>query len=206
MNPSCPEIHAVAELAAVDGNRLWFELPPEPWPHFVRLCRAASEKEVALVVRMLCCYGRPQEEPVQSAEEDLEATFPIALPGGLAVVSGDRLVAPSCCCGLETWHEWQRVLSGGGSPWTGHDPAPLVEVIEGEVRVWLDGALRNKPTAESPLVFTPAQFQKALDKAAADIEGFLYSLRAWLEMKAPDHAEGIAEKFRDAFVVVKRPA
>jgi hypothetical protein len=193
-----PEIHAVAEVAA--GKKgLWFELPPEPWPHLVRLSRATTDDEVSLVVATLCCYGRSQTEPADSAEK-LVSAFPSILPGGFAVVGNGRTIPPSCCCGLETWHDWSRVLSGGESPWTGHDPSPLVEVLEGNVYVWSDGAMGNKPASESPLVFTSEQFERSVRKAAADLEGFIFRLQAWLEMHAPCQARTIAEKFRNAFV------
>lgn len=198
MNESFPQIHAVAEVAA-QRDGLWFELPPEPWPPFVRLSRATTEEEVALVVATLCCYGNSQDEPMGSAEA-LARTFPAVLPGGFAVVGSGRTISPSCCCGLETWRDWTRVLSGGGSPWTGHDPSPLVEVLDGNVNVWSDGALGSRPPSESPMVFTSEQFEKAVQKAAADLEDFLFPLRAWLEMHAPRQASTISEKFHSAFV------
>ena len=32
-----PELHAVVEVAVRSGN-IWVQLPPKPWPDFVRLC------------------------------------------------------------------------------------------------------------------------------------------------------------------------
>jgi hypothetical protein len=127
-------------------------------------------------------------------------TFPSVLPGGFAVVGSEHTVFPSCCCGLETWSEWLKVLKGGGTPWMGHDPSPLVEVLEGNVYVWSDGALGNKPQAESPLVFTSQQFDHAVHKAAADIGGFMLPLNSWLKMHAARSAYAIAEKFKNTFI------
>ncbi|MFC4310524.1 hypothetical protein ACFPN2_15645 [Steroidobacter flavus] len=127
-------------------------------------------------------------------------TFPKILPGGLAAVGADHTVLPSCCCGLETWKEWLNVLYGGGPPWTGHDPAPLVEVLEGKVYVWSDGAWGAKPESESPLVFTSDQFDRAVRKAANDIAGFVLPLRSWLQMHAGSSADAIVQKFTNTFV------
>jgi len=198
MKESLPQIHVVVEVA---GRRdgLWFELPSEPWPRFVRLSRATTEEEVAFVVGTLCCYGSSPGEPARSAET-LANAFPQVLPGGFAVVANGRTISPSCCCGLETWSDWTRVLSGGGSPWTGHDPSPLVEVVEGNVHVWSDGALGRGPPSESPIVFTSEQFEKAVRRAAADLEGFVFPLCAWLEMHAPHQVRRISENFRSVFV------
>jgi hypothetical protein len=198
MRESFPKIHAVVEVAA-RRHGLWFELPSEPWPRFVRLSRATTGEEVALVVGTLCCYGNSQDEPPSSAEA-LANAFPQALRGGFAVVDQGRTISPSCCCGLETWRDWTRVLSGGGSPWTGHHPSPLVEVLEGNVQLWSDGATGRKPPAESPIVFTSEQFEKAVRRAATDLEGFVFALYAWLEMHAPHQARRISENFRRVFV------
>jgi hypothetical protein len=193
-----PTIHAVVEIE-VQKNGIWVDLPPEPWPQFVRLSRATPEKDVALLVGTLSSYGRLQRSAAKSAEE-LAATFPEALPGGFAVVGDGRTILPSCCCSLETWHDWLRVLDGGGTPWTGHDPAPLVEVAGGRVYVWSDGAMGKKPTSESPIVFTSEQFDESVRKAAADLQVFTLPLMSWLKMHAPRSASTIAEKFRDVFL------
>lgn len=198
MTESCPKIHAVAEVAR-PKNELWFELPLEPWPTFVRLSRATTAEEVALVVATLCCYGRSQDGPADSAEA-LAKKFPAVLPGGFEVSGLGRTISPSCCCGLETWRDWTRVLSGGGSPWTGHDPSPLVEVLDGNVYVWSDGGLGSKPVAESPLKFTSEQFENAVRKAAADLEGFVFPLRAWLDIHAPRQARKVSERFHRVFI------
>lgn len=198
MTNTYPQIHAVAEVAVERGD-IWFDLPPDPWPHFVRLSPAATEEEVALIVGTLSSYGRSQSGPVRSAE-DLASAFPHVLPGGFAVVGAAETIFPSCCCGLETWEEWLNVLHGGGSPWMGHDPAPLVEVLEGHVHVWSDGAMGQKPESESPLTFTSEQFDRAVRKAANDLAGFALPLRSWLETHADRYADAILRKFTDTFV------
>jgi hypothetical protein len=122
---SGPELHVVIEVGA-RPERLWFEAPPEPWPSFVRLWGSTSEEDVARFVVLVSTYGRSGGEPASSIQDVLD-DFPHVLPGGIAVVSDEHAVMPSCCCGLEHWPEWRQFLTTGQSPWTGHDPAPLLE-------------------------------------------------------------------------------
>lgn len=192
-----PEIHAVVEVVFGDVE-LWFDMPPEPWPFHVRLSRAATDDEIAVIVATLSFYGSPQVERISSAEA-LASAFPSRLSGGLAVVGDGRTIWPGCCCGLETWQDWGRALHEGESPWTGHDPAPLVEAHEGQVCVWSDGALGSKPKSESPIVFTTAKFEAAIEKVAADIDDFVAVLRNWLQRHAPTHANKIADAFLKEF-------
>jgi hypothetical protein len=198
MKNASPAIHAVVEVAVRKGD-VWVDLPPEPWPPFVRLSRATTEEEVALVVGTLSSCRRAERTPAQSAE-DLVSKFPSILPGGFAVLGNGKTILPSCCCGLEAWREWLGVRSGAGSPWMGHDPAPLVEVHEDHIYVWSDGAIGSRPAAESPVVFTPEQFDKALEKAVSDLEGFKVQLSSWLNMYAPRSAAKIVEKFTKVFI------
>ena len=199
---SGPQIHAVVEVE-VDKVGLWVDLPADPWPRFVRLCSASTDEEIALLVSTLCCYGRG-EAPSARSPAELVKTFPIVLPGGLAVVDGVRAIYPGCCCGLEDWSGWLEVAASGQPPWTGHDPAPLIDVTAGQVQVWSDGALGGTRPAESTVVFTLEQFDSAVRNAALDLQGFMEPLRAWLGAHAPRHAKVLANKFRNKFVLDRR--
>jgi hypothetical protein len=198
MVPSKVEIHAVVEVA-IRRDRMWVPLPPEPWPNFVRLSRSTSLDDVALVMGVISSYGRKGDGAASSMAE-LLADFPCILPGGLAVGSGARQVLPSCCSGLEHWSEWKRVVPEGLSPWTGHDPAPLVEVADDEVRIWSDGAMGEKPTDEVPIVFTLQDFENALVNVEDDLEEFLEPLGTWLGTHASSEANAFVERFRAAFM------
>jgi len=192
-----PELHAVVEVAIGD-ERLWFELPARPWPAFVRLSGSTPENEVALFVAVASSYGRGHL-PAASASLLLEE-FPHVLPGGLAVVTRERSVFPSCCCGLEAWPEWEHVLETSGGPWMGHDPSPLVEVVGEEIHVWSDGAMGEKPVDERPIVFRRAQFTSALAQVSRDLQAFLPLLHRWLGLHAPVYAEGLTELFKSRFI------
>ncbi|HVZ70743.1 MAG TPA: hypothetical protein VHJ20_00075 [Polyangia bacterium] len=181
----------------------WVDLPPKPWPNFVRLSGSASDSDIALLLAVASSYGRG-EELTAATPNALFEKFPHVLPGGIAVVASDRSIFPSCCCGLETWPEWTKVVKTGASPWMGHDPSPLVEVVEDGVRVWTDGAMGDKPAGEQPVVFSRAAFAAALDRAIEDLEGFVPLLRRWLGLHAPDRAKGLTAKFKSTFLQPER--
>lgn len=193
-----PAIHAVVEVGIREAG-LWVELPAKPWPDFIRLWGSASPSDVAFFLAVLSSYGRSDDVAAGSADE-LLSDFPDILPGGLAVISSTRNIMPSCCCGLEHWSEWKRVLQDGQSPWTGHDPAPLVEVVGDQVRVWSDGGMGGQPEETVPVTFSRADFAQALAAAETDLKDFLGPLRSWLDTNAPQHASQIIQRFNTAFV------
>jgi hypothetical protein len=197
-----PELHVVVKVA-IEEDGLWVELPSKPWPHFVRLSGSASDAEVALIVAVASSYGRSDEGTAASPDALFEQ-FPHALPGGIAVVASERSIFPSCCCGLESWPEWRKVLQTGAAPWMGHDPSPLVEVAGEQVHVWSDGAMSEKPGGERPVVFSRDVFAAALERAMRDLDEFLPLLRRWLGVHAPDRAKGLTAKFKSRFIQPQR--
>src|SRR5262245_32323527 len=68
MTGQSPEIHAVVEVS-IDETGIWVDLPPKPWPTFVRLSAATTKDEVALLLGTLSSYGRWEDDPAQSADE-----------------------------------------------------------------------------------------------------------------------------------------
>lgn len=195
---SGPELHVVIEIGARPGH-LWFDPPADPWPRFVRLWGATPEDHVALVLVVASSYGRADGEPATSIAQ-LLADFPHVLPGGVGVVLDERAIMPSCCCGLEHWSEWRRFLTTGQSPWTGHDPAPLVEARDDVVQIWSDGGMGEKPSRETPITFSRSTFQLAVDAAAQDLRDFLNPLRAWFNVYAPQASATFVSKFAATFI------
>jgi hypothetical protein len=195
---SKPEIHAVVEVA-IRPEGIWVQLPPQPWPDFVRLWQSTTPLEVALLVGVMSSYGRTDGTAASSPEAVIK-NFPNVLPGGLAVISSKRKIMPSCCCGLETWPDWKKVVSEGQSPWTGHDPAPLIEVVDDTVRIWSDGGMGEKPTGETPIAFDRRDFVHALEAVSNDLKAFLIPLRSWLHEHAPRQATKLVERFSRRFV------
>ena len=193
-----PELHAFVEVGT-KPDQLWFEPPAEPWPRFVRLWGSTPPDDVALFLVVASSYGRASQQPATSVDAVL-ADFPCVLPGGIGVVSAERAVMPSCCCGLEHWSEWRGVLTTGHSPWTGHDPAPLVEPREDVVEVWSDGGVGEKPSHETPILFSRSDFGVAVETVAQDLRDFLQPLRTWLNVRAPHASAAFVSEFTARFI------
>jgi hypothetical protein len=193
-----PELHAVVEVA-IREEGLWVELPAKPWPHFARLCGSTSDSEIALVVAVASSHGRADQSSATSASA-LFDQFPQVLPGGIAVVTSERSVFPTCCCGLETWPEWAKIVETGTGPWMGHDPSPFVEIVDDEVLVWSDGGMGGKPLGEHPIVFSRSDFVHALERTIKDLDDFVPLLRRWLGLHAPDRAKGLTARFKSRFI------
>lgn len=197
--PSLPELHVVVEIG-VRPDQLWFDPPPEPWPQSVRLWAATLEDEVALFLVTASTYGRVGIDSEATSVEQVLADFPRVLPGGVAVVSDERAVMPSCCCGLEHWHDWRKFLVTGHTPWMGHDPTPLLEARDDVVHVWSDRKARAKSAEEAPITFRRSAFELALDAVEQDLRDFLKPLRAWLDIHAPQASADFVSKFAASFI------
>ncbi|MCK9857285.1 hypothetical protein [Paenibacillus sp. ATY16] len=82
------------------------------------------------------------EQKPEKVFKELIKKDEIAIRGGIAFVDQERLITPSCCCGLEDWQEVYKTVLGRSSPWLGHDPYPSIEYeVEYEddtVKVWSD--------------------------------------------------------------------
>jgi hypothetical protein len=192
------ELHAVVEVA-VTTESLWFPLPRQPWPQFVRLSGSTSPTDVAVFLVVASSYGRGDSAPAASPEALLH-DFPQVLPGGIAVVTPERGVFPGCCCGLESWTEWKQIVPTGFTPWTGHDPSPLVEVVGDEIQVWSNGGMGSKPAGEVPVIFTRPDFVRAIEQVDRDLHDFRQPLRRWLDEHAPRYAKRLVERFDSRFI------
>lgn len=66
----------------------------------------------------------------------------LILGGGILFFEkNQKLILPSCCCGLECWNEIPKAVINKESPWMGHDPFPVFEFLSNEVVVWSDDCL-----------------------------------------------------------------
>jgi hypothetical protein len=112
----------------------------------------------------------------------------LIVSGGLRLsdTSAGVEIVPGCCCGLEDWREWIRILTGG-SPWLGHDPGPGVEVMGEELRVWQDGGPNREPgrwadqRAEQRVDLPRRALPQHLSGVQRDLVGFLDALARWAE-------------------------
>ena len=195
--PGKPKLEAVVE-SPERRISTWVPLPDLPgYPEMIRLSSSSSEAEVAAVVAQLTVYGGTDKTPL-TMEQLVNEPVRI-LPGGLQAVSGETVIAPSCCCGLETWREWIDLLKGGGSPWLGHDPAPWVEKLKGSFVVHSDGGLGEDGGPVTGVVtqisFSRSELEAAVELVQTDLAGFLMRLEDWARGHKPDFTRAFVSAF-----------
>jgi hypothetical protein len=146
--------------------------------------------DVGTVMAVIAVYNHVSRTP--SGEED-DRPSPAALVEG--IIRADALIAqgglrvrdtntgltvtPGCCCGLESWHEWDQVVAGQ-SPWLGHDPEPWVEHLGPVVRVWPDGGDTAVPPAGTHPIEIPAgDLPRLIADAHQQFQEFLDLVEPW---------------------------
>ncbi len=105
--------------------------------YFLPISEHLSLPEIGAVMALLIFYNR------QKNLADIVAAKTLVLPGGIGGYANQELIIiPGCCCGLESWRDWERFLTTGNSPWCGHDPE--TEVTQQEINVKIVHTNRNK--------------------------------------------------------------
>ncbi|MFE5318359.1 hypothetical protein ACFQ88_06595 [Paenibacillus sp. NPDC056579] len=103
------------------------------------LSRFSTSEEAALFLSLVCGYNNIEvdREPAEVLNELI--TFgEIALSGGIAFADKNKIILPSCCCGLENWRDVLEAVQSKKDVWLGHDPFPTLEYLNDSVRVWSD--------------------------------------------------------------------
>jgi len=196
-----PTLHAVVEGFSLEPAATWVQVPLMR-PTLLRLSVDTPFEDVSLVVAQLCSYNSSGNENRSLNLTELLTSTHVVLPGGLAAVDDSRIIPPSCCSGLEEWHEWYRFLESGEQPWLGHDPSPWIETRGGKYLVWSDGGLGEpQPTTMFNIEFERSELAAALASAEADLLGFLQPLRNWAEIVDPNRGEDLVRCFSSWFIV-----
>lgn len=181
------------------AEKFWLALPKQPWPSFIELSGETSDADVVLIVYQLCTYGADAEEPLTSSA--LVSAFPDALPGGLAASEGEVEIYPGCCCGLEEWTTWMKLIETGDTPWLGHDPWPWIEFVDGNVTIWADGGAGEFDRQTTPhIVTTIDALNSQLERIEPTLRGFAERLKSVLRRADVAEADAIAAGFIAAFV------
>ena len=174
-----------------------------PWPHrlgdlgAIALDATLDELAVGTVMAVICDYnGFEPGAPLRALVDDEQ----LVVGGGVELRRGDEiLITPGCCCGLETWREWNRFAEGGAAPWGGHTPILIGEQLpDGRLSI---GARHDGPDADiEPILETTAdELRAALRDTEADLAGFLGVLQGWASRIAPEVATAVVTVVRDAF-------
>lgn len=114
-------------------------LPEVNYKDTVFLSRHSTSEDAVLFLTLLCGYiDIDIEQKPENVFEQLLKRDEVPISGGIAFADEERLIAPSCCCGLEDWQEVYKSVLGRSSPWLGHDPYPSIEYSGDHVKIWSD--------------------------------------------------------------------
>lgn len=172
-------------------------LEPLSW---IRLSGEMSEQEIGSVVAQLVQYNQLGFlGEVQWVLDRILKAESLILPGGLQAIFGDQVIDPSCCCGLETWREWQVFLTTGNSPWLGHDPSPWVEASNEQVSIWSGGGLGESTQNAFRIDISRSTFRQALQNVEQDLQNFLYCVESWAQTIGFKQSTDLSRKINDCF-------
>lgn len=174
----------------------------ESW---LRLSAEMTQPEIGLFFARLASYN--QIDLLESRETILKEILGadgLALAGGIQVVFEEKIISPSCCCGLEGWREWQDFLRTGETPWLGHDPSPWIEQGDGVIRVWSDGGLGDSMKNACKIEVKRPAFERAVQSVEQDLLGFRFCIESWCESIGFSQANELAEKVEQCFQIGQR--
>ncbi len=168
-----------------------------------RLSGNMTEAEIGLVFLQLVQYNQVDfSGDISTVLTRLIAADRLILPGGIQVLLSDgRDITPGCCCGLETWREWQTFLKTGNTPWLGHDPSPWLERQGQLVRIWSDESGLNTFFVDVP----PNVFQEFLRLVEQDLQAFLWCVESWAQDLGFDRTPELVQKIDRCFDIGRIP-
>jgi hypothetical protein len=196
-----PWPHYVGTWPSEEGRPRSDDAPDHPFRtgeffRRIRLVADMSLLDVGTVMATLC--DNNQVSPSQCA------LFPIArlvdkskrlgedawiLTGGIDVyLGGEHVVGPQCCCGIETWREWERFVDGGDAPWCGHSPDAVFHRLE-------SGALELGYVDAKMAIVSPGALRAALSQVEQDLEGFVTLVARWADEVVPRLASPFVATF-----------
>jgi hypothetical protein len=184
--------------AVIENSR--FE-EPLPWvisvneTNYIRLFAGISDEEIGSVMLSACSLssGEIIKDTAFETLKEFISDEGFILEGGLIFKENNEIkVVPGCCCGLENWHEWLGVPSGQCEIWTGHDPDSLVEINDGNIKIWQDINCKNE---DQSIAFTVDEMFEKLKNVEKDLKDFLFRLSQWTRFITPEFEKQVVEHF-----------
>jgi hypothetical protein len=171
----------------------------------IRLSGEMTYPEIGLVFAQLARYNQVDlsGESQTVLNQILEAES-LVLPGGIQAVWADKVISPSCCCGLETWRDWQEFLKTGETPWLGHDPSPWLEIRGDLIRIWSDGGLDESIKNAFYVEIKRSAFREAIQSVERDLQGFLFCISSWAIEVGFQQSDELFQKFDRCFHIGRR--
>ena len=172
-------------------------LEPFSW---IRLSGEMTEQEIGSIVAQLVQYNQLEfSEDSHLVLDRILTAETLILPGGIQSVFGDQIIDPSCCCGLETWREWQAILTTGHSPWLGHDPSPWVEANNEQIRIWSDGGLGESTQNALRIDISRSTFRQTVQNVEQDLQNFLSCVESWAQTIGFKQSTDLSQKINNCF-------
>jgi|GEM_PF-1977173 hypothetical protein len=201
-----PWPHYIGDLASEEDRKRPEETADHPFRAGEYLRRISlkadmSFLEIGTVVATLCDYNNvaparcalwPIARMLKLIARYADEPKVWIVSGGIEVcVGGEHVVGPQCCCGLETWREWQIFTQGGAAPWSGHSPDPLLLRLEsGELQLGYEGS-------PAPMKIAPEALRSALELVEHDLQGFVEALSNWGGRVVPRLSRAFASAFAE---------
>ena len=200
------QLQAVVETPSFQDEFLCpWDIPVfEPFSR-IRLWGETTNQEIGLVFAQLvqCNYldfsGDSQIVLNQVVEDES-----LILLGGLQAIYGDKLIHPGCCCGLETWRDWQDFLTTDKSPWLGHDPYPWLESHGDFVRIWSDGGADRIILNSFHIDVYKSALRGALKVVEQDLQDFLLHIDSWAKNIGFEQSCELIDKFDRCFNITEK--
>jgi len=200
------QLQAVVETPYYQGEFLcpWDVPQFEPFS-WIRLSGEMTYREIGLVFAQVVQFNdldlSGERQAVLKRVVEAES---LVLPGGIQVILGDKFIPPSCCCGLETWREWQDFLKTGESPWLGHDPSPWVERRSDIVRIWSNGGMGESVENAFHIDIPYPDFREGLKTVERDLQAFLFCIDSWAREISFEQPNALVQKFDRCFNIGTR--
>lgn len=131
----------------------------------------------------------------------------VAMSGGLLFQEDEKVITPSCCCGLEQWKEIVDDIKAKKRPWLGHDPWGTCIYEEDKTIVCSDDISilqeKNKDKVAASeeieivkIIYTDKELEVLFHQIETDMQEFI---QGPLKKRILELAPEIAEEFCDAW-------
>jgi hypothetical protein len=200
------QLKAVIEFYSSEAEPAWsWEVSEISELSWIRLSAEMTQPEIGAFFAQLADYN--QIDRSQSRDEILAAMIAadcLILAGGIQPIFEEQVISPSCCCGLESWRDWQDFLQTGETPWLGHDPSPWLEQVNDVIRIWSDGGLGNSMKPAFKIEVASSEFKRALQAVEQDLLGFRICVESWSEAIGFERSSELARKVEQCFQISPR--
>jgi hypothetical protein len=195
------QLQAVVELPYLQEEFVypWDLQIPEPL-FWIRLSGEMTDQEIGLFfAKLVQCNQLDFSGESHTVLDRILNAESLVLPGGLQAVFENQSINPSCCCGLESWREWQVFLTTGESPWLGHSPSPWIEAKNDRITIGSDDGLDESIQLAFQIEVPRSTFRQALQNVEQDLQNFLYCVDSWAQTIGFKPSKHLAQKINECF-------